>query len=115
VPTFAYEFDDDSAPQRFAPPDALKPPIATHSSELQYLFDQPNTPVPATLVGDQALLAAQMRAAWARFAASGNPSTAAVPWRSFNSGGSTLTLESPRPRLEASFGSTHHCSFWSAA
>ncbi len=46
VPTFAYQFDDDTAPQRFAPPGVL-PPIATHSSEIQYLFDQPNAPVQA--------------------------------------------------------------------
>ena len=58
MPTFAYQFNDDSAPQRFAPPGALMPPIATHSSEIQYLFDQPNTPVPATLDADQERLAA---------------------------------------------------------
>jgi para-nitrobenzyl esterase len=72
VPTFAYQFNDDTAPQRFAPPGAL-PPIATHSSEIQYLFDQPNTPVPATLNADQEALAATMRTAWANFAATGNP------------------------------------------
>ena len=112
VPTFAYQFNDDSAPQRFAPPGALMPPIATHSSEIQYLFDQPNTPVPATLDADQERLAATMRTAWARFAASGNPSTRAVPWRSFNAGSDVLSLESPQPRLDSSFASTHHCSFW---
>ena len=114
VPTFAYQFNDDSAPQRFAPPGAL-PPIATHSSEIQYLFDQPNTPVPATLNADQAKLAAKMRTAWAKFATSGSPSTAAVPWRSFNAGSTVLSLESPQPQLESNFASTHHCSFWAAS
>ena len=113
VPTFAYQFNDDSAPQRFAPPGAL-PPIATHSSELQYLFDQPNTPVPATLNADQARLAATMRTAWARFAASGNPSTAAAPWRSFNAGSTVLSLELPQPQPESNFAATHRCSFWAA-
>jgi para-nitrobenzyl esterase len=111
VPTFAYQFNDDSAPQRFAPPGAL-PPVATHSSEIQYLFDQPNTPVPATLNADQARLATMMRNAWARFAASGNPSTAAVPWRSFNAGSTVLSLESPQPQAEPDFAATHHCPFW---
>ena len=41
VPTFAYQFNDDNAPARFAPV-----PAATHSSELQYIFDQPNAPLP---------------------------------------------------------------------
>jgi para-nitrobenzyl esterase len=112
VPTFAYQFNDDSAPQRFAPPGALMPPIATHSSEIQYLFDQPNTPGPATLDADQERLAAAMRTAWATFAAFGNPSTRAVPWRSFNAGSGVLSLESPQPRPESNFALTHHCSFW---
>jgi para-nitrobenzyl esterase len=81
VPTFGYQFNDDNAPQRFAPPGAL-PPVATHSAEVQYLFEQPNTPVPGTLNADQQVLAASMRAAWASFAASGNPSTARAGRRS---------------------------------
>ena len=52
------------------------PPIATHSSEYQYLFDLPNTPFPGTLNPDQQALAASMRAAWTSFAADGDPSTA---------------------------------------
>jgi para-nitrobenzyl esterase len=114
APTFAYQFDDDSAPQRFAPPGAL-PPIATHSSEVQYLFDQPNDPVSATLNAAQAKLAATMRSAWARFAATGSPSTAAVNWSPFKAGSSVLSLASPRPQLETSFNATHHCSFWSGS
>jgi para-nitrobenzyl esterase len=71
VPTFADEFNDDTAPRRFASPGAV-PPVATHSSEIQYLFDQPNAPVPGTLNPGQQALAASMRTAWASFAASGN-------------------------------------------
>ena len=88
MPTFAYEFDDDTAPQIFAGPDF--PPIATHSSEIQYLFDQPNAPFAAPLNADQETLAASMRTAWASFAANGNPSTAAVPWPSFNQATSSV-------------------------
>jgi para-nitrobenzyl esterase len=112
APTFAYEFDDDSAPQRFAPPGAL-PPIATHSSEIQYLLDQPNTPVPATLDATQEQLAATMRAGWTAFAAGGDPSTAAMPWPAFN-GSNVLSLNSPQPQLMADFSATHHCDFWAA-
>ena len=42
VATFAYQFNDDNAPERFAP----LPPAATHSSELQYIFDQPEHATP---------------------------------------------------------------------
>jgi para-nitrobenzyl esterase len=113
VPTFAYQFDDDNAPQRFAPPDAF-PALATHSAELQYLFDQPNAPVPGTLNTDQQALAAGMRSAWASFAADGNPSTAALRWPPVAEGRRVMSLAPPQPLLETNFDSTHHCSFWAA-
>ena len=86
VPTYAYQFNDDHAPVNVAPPGAL-PPVATHGTELPYLFDQPNAPFPATLSAAQQALAASMRAAWANFAASGDPSSRALPWPSFSDGG----------------------------
>jgi para-nitrobenzyl esterase len=110
APTFAYEFDDDTAPQLFAGPKL--PPIATHSSEIQYLFDQPNAPFPAALNGTQEALARSMRAAWARFAATGDPTSAAVPWPAFNAHGDVLSLATPQPRVDSGFAATHHCSFW---
>jgi para-nitrobenzyl esterase len=110
VPTFAYQFNDGTAPPLFAGP--RFPPIATHSSEIQYLFDQPNAPFPATLNPTQEALAVSMRAAWANFAANGDPASAAVPWPSFNTGSNVLSLASPRPQLETDFSSTHHCSLW---
>ena len=48
------------------------------------------------------------------FVRGGNPSTAAVPWRSFNARSTVLSLESPQPQLESAFAATHHCSFWAA-
>ena len=115
VPTFGYEFNDDAAPLRFTPPLA-GPPVATHGSELQYLFDLPNAPVPGTLSAAQQALAASMRAAWANFAASGNPASAAVPWPAFGGGSHApvLSLVSPQPELETDFSARHHCSFWAA-
>jgi para-nitrobenzyl esterase len=112
VPTFAYEFDDDTAPQLFAGPKL--PPIATHSSEIQYLFDQSNAPFATTLNPTQEALAASMRAAWANFAASGDPASEAVPWPSFNTGSDVLSLATPPTQVETSFATTHHCSFWAA-
>jgi para-nitrobenzyl esterase len=113
VATFAYEFDDDTAPQIFAGPGF--PPIATHSSEIQYLFDQPNAPFATALNANQEALAASMRAAWTRFAAIANPSAATVPWPSFNtSSRNVLSLVQPQPQLERHFASVHHCGFWGA-
>jgi para-nitrobenzyl esterase len=111
VPTFGYQFNDDSAPQRYAPPGAL-PPVATHSSELQYVFDLPNTPVPAALDAGQEALAVSMRTAWANFAANGDPSSAALPWPSFNDDVQVLSLLQPHPEVDSA--TRHHCAFWSA-
>jgi para-nitrobenzyl esterase len=119
VPTFAYEFNDDNAPLRFSP-GVIPPPVATHTSELQYLFDLqgvgPTAVFPGTLNAGQEALAASMRAAWANFAASSNPATAAVPWPAFgrSGGAQMLSLVAPQPQTETDFSSQHHCAFWAA-
>ena len=76
----------------------------------------PNAPVPGTLNAGQQALAASMQAAWANFAASGNPATAAVPWPAFGHAdrASVLSLVPPQPQLETDFAARHHCSFWAA-
>jgi para-nitrobenzyl esterase len=111
VPTFAYQFNDDNAPQRFGSPSKIGA-VATHGSELQYLFGLPNAPVPGTLDPSQQLLAASMRAAWANFAAVGDPSTPRLPWPSFTTGGTVMSLVPPHPQTENDSLAVHHCAFW---
>jgi para-nitrobenzyl esterase len=113
VPTYAYQFNDDHAPVNIAPAGAL-PPLSTHGTELPYLFDQPNAPYPATLSASQQALAASMRAAWASFAATGNPSTRALAWPPVGNGTQVMSLVPPHPQLETDFAAAHHCSFWAA-
>ena len=112
VPTYAYQFNDDNAPLGIAPQGAL--PLATHGTELSYLFNLPNDPYPGTLSADQQALAASMREAWASFAASGNPSTPALPWPSFGDDGNVLSLVPAAATVETDFAAAHHCSFWAA-
>ena len=112
APTFGYEFDDANAPERFAPPPF--PPAATHSSELQYIFDQPNTPYPGTLTADQQALASSMRAAWTSFAANGDPSTPTLSWPTVDGGQNVMSLVPPQPQIWTGFADTHHCAFWQA-
>jgi para-nitrobenzyl esterase len=114
APTFAYQFDDDTAPQLFVPP-GIVPAVATHASEMQYLFDLPNAPFPTALDGSQQALAAAMRAAWANFAASGDPSSPVVAWPSFNGTGASVSLRAPLPQVVTNFDNAHHCGFWAAA
>jgi para-nitrobenzyl esterase len=114
VPAYAYEFNDDNAPQLFTPP-GFVPPVATHESELPYLFDLPNAPFPPQLSTGQQSLAGTMRAAWASFAARGNPATRAVPWPAFGAGSARmLSLVPPQPQIETDFAARHHCAFWAA-
>jgi para-nitrobenzyl esterase len=108
VPTFAYEFNDDAAPGRGVPGIG----VATHTSELGYLFDLPDAPFQDPLTPDQQTLAASMRRAWVRFAANGNPASAAVPWPAFHQSQDVLSLVPPQPQPEATFASSHHCGFW---
>jgi para-nitrobenzyl esterase len=108
TPTFAYEFNDDLAPWRYAP---IDPPVATHLSELSYVFDLPDAPIQVPLNIDQEALAARMRTAWANFAANGDPSSAALPWPSFDRA-HVMSLVPPQPEIKMDFTSRHHCSFW---
>ena len=110
VPTYAYQFDDGTAPPLFTGSPFY--PIPTHSSEIQYLFDQPNAPYATALDPTQEVLASKMRAAWVKFAATGNPASSSVPWPSFNKGSNVLSLASPQPLVTTGFASNHHCDFW---
>ena len=107
APTYAYEFNDDAAPPRYLPF-----PAATHSSEISYLMDLPNAPVQVPLDPDQQELAAAMRAAWAAFAATGDPSTPSVRWPSFRHSGKLISLVTPQPQVDDQFAVRHHCEFW---
>jgi len=115
VPTYAYQFNDDNAPLNILPPDKQHLGLSTHGTELPYLFDQPNAPFPVTgtLTPDQQALAASMRTDWASFASTGNPSTRALPWPSFN-GTRVLSLVPLQSQVTTDFAAAHHCSFWAA-
>ena len=115
VPTYAYQFNDDNAPLNILPPDKQHLGLSTHGTELPYLFDQPNAPFPvtSTLTPDQQALAASMRTDWASFAGTGNPSSHALPWPSFN-GTRVLSLVPLQSTVTTDFAAAHHCSFWAA-
>jgi para-nitrobenzyl esterase len=110
VPTYAYQFNDDNAPVNIV---GASLGLSTHGTELPYLFDQPNAPFPAMLNPDQQALAASMRTDWASFAGTGNPSSRALPWPSFN-GTRVLSLVPLQSQVTTDFAAAHHCSFWAA-
>jgi para-nitrobenzyl esterase len=110
VPTYAYQFNDDSAPLNIV---GSGLGLATHGTELPYLFDQPNAPFPAMLNADQQALAASMRTDWASFAGTGDPSSRALPWPSFD-GTRVLSLVPLQSQVTTDFAAAHHCAFWAA-
>jgi para-nitrobenzyl esterase len=110
APTYAYQFNDDNAPLNIV---GSGLGLSTHGTELPYLFDQPNAPFPAMLNADQQALAAAMRTDWASFAGTGNPSSQALPWPSFN-GTRVLSLVPLQSQVTTDFAAAHHCAFWAA-
>jgi para-nitrobenzyl esterase len=116
VPTFAYEFNDENAPQRFLPPVSF-PYGAAHASELQYLFDLPAAPIAGPLTAQQQSLATAMRRYWAHVAGPGFPSTPGQPpWPRFKSHSQrVLALVPPQAHVETDVAATHHCAFWAQA
>ncbi|HEY0803461.1 MAG TPA: carboxylesterase family protein [Pseudonocardiaceae bacterium] len=116
VPTFAYEFNDENAPEPFLPPVSF-PYGAAHASELPYVFNSATTPVAGGLSASQIRLAETMQRYWTGFAARGFPSWFGTPfWPGFNAGtGMIQSLVPPRPGVETNFATDHHCAFWNAA
>jgi para-nitrobenzyl esterase len=111
VPTFAYEFNDANAPARSFP----QLGVATHTSEIPYIFDLPGAPIQQPFSPDSAALAASMRASWASFAASGEPGADSdLRWPSF--GGAeqqrVMSLEAPGSQIVRDFATRHKCAFW---
>jgi len=109
VPTFAYEFDDEQAPQRFSFTPAF-PLGAYHTAEIQYVFPRSGS----LLTGAHAGLSARMVGYWTRFAATGNPDPPGqTTWPKYVSGSGVFTRLSPTSRQPVSdFPTEHRCGFW---
>jgi para-nitrobenzyl esterase len=117
TPTFAYEFNDEHAPQRFLAPVSGFSYGAAHASEIQYLFQLGVTPVPGALTPAQQQLAASMQRYWANFARQASASSLGTPpWPQFQNGSQHMnSLIPPAPRVETGFAAAHQCAFWATA
>jgi para-nitrobenzyl esterase len=113
VPTHAYEFNDENAPQLFLPPVSYNYGSA-HASELQYLFDlRSQIPHPA-LTAEQQHLAQAMASYWANFARTGDPNGPGTPpWAAYDRASDQMqSLLPPSPVTEAGFAADHKCAIW---
>lgn len=119
VRTFAYEFNDENAPENFLPPISI-PYGAAHASEIQYLFTLPQS-VPLTPT--QQRLSETMIAYWTQFARHGDPNIFRrhhFPepfWPRFPGNDEDEDIQSLAPtgaQVESDFAARHHCAFWDA-
>jgi para-nitrobenzyl esterase len=108
VPTYTYEFNDETAPSLF-PSGTLNFPLGdSHFIEVPYLFNfgAPFTP-------DQQQLSDTMIGYWTQFAKTGNPNSEGAPNRRLytGAGGQFESLISPTPttELDSSFDTDHKC------
>lgn len=113
VPTYQYEFNDPNAPMLFFPPSSF-PTGAYHASELQYIFDILETPVPSPgLTPAQGQLSDTMIGYWTQFARSGDPNSSGAPaWPPYGSSDQFQSLHPPTPATSTGFAADHKCAFW---
>ncbi len=110
VPVYEYEFEQ--TPDPFVLPTPGIDLGAFHSSELPYVFDGPvESSGPITFTPAQQRLATTVGGAWARFAATGDPSGGGLTWPRLTSRtGTYLALDTPTSlhrNLKA-----RQCAFW---
>jgi para-nitrobenzyl esterase len=119
VRSFAYEFNDENAPENFLPPITI-PYGAAHASEIQYLFTLPQS---VALSAAQEELSETMIAYWTQFARSGDPNRFRphrLPepvWPRFEANDEDEDFQSLAPSavgVEGDFSTRHHCAFWAA-
>jgi para-nitrobenzyl esterase len=113
VPTYQYEFNDPNAPMLFFPSISF-PTGAYHSSELQYIFNILETPVPSPgLTPAQTQLSGAMIGYWTQFARSGDPNSAVEPaWPRYGMSDQFQSLQPPSPAAKTGFAADHECAFW---
>ena len=116
VPVFAYEFNDENAPELFLPPDTVSgmPYGAAHASELQYIF---NLPQGNLLNANQKKLSRDMVSYWGHFARFSNPNSFFTSfWPQYNlTNDQFQSLIPPQPTTEpqSEFTVDHKCTlFW---
>jgi para-nitrobenzyl esterase len=117
VPTYTYEFRDETAPLR---PYMVIPPSfpigSMHTAEVPYVW-QSTTMTPLTKT--QLKLAWLMRSYWSHFAKTGTPNAKGLPsWPRYTTasrlritflpGGATAVING------ATYSADHHCGFWAS-
>ncbi|MEU8036114.1 carboxylesterase family protein [Streptosporangium sp. NPDC049078] len=114
VPTFSYEFTDRTAPVLFPLPNGIRP-LASHGSELSFLFGVGWESAPLTPA--QRRLGDAMIDYWSRFAAVGDPNRPGLPaWKRVRPGHGTPYVQELSPGRDGikpfDRASAHNLGFW---
>ncbi|MEV4746063.1 carboxylesterase family protein [Streptosporangium sp. NPDC049248] len=114
VPTFSYEFTDRTAPELFPLPNGIRP-LASHGSELSFLFGVGWESAPLT--PEQRRLGDTMIDYWSRFAAAGDPNRPGLPvWKRVRPGHGTPYVQELSPGRDGirpfDRASAHNLGFW---
>jgi para-nitrobenzyl esterase len=90
------------------------PTGAYHASELTYIFDLSQTPVPNPgLTPAQQDLAQAMQGYWTQFARSGDPNSIGAPaWPPYGMSDLFQSLQPATPMTGAGFATDHKCAVW---
>ena len=113
VPTYAYEFNDENAPEDSLPPSGY-PFGAAHATEIQFLFTTPVLPGTPNLTAKERVLSSDMVQYWTSFAKRTSPDSGKVPeWEPYADGSDVFqSLVPPNPAPETGFAADHHCGLW---
>jgi len=113
VPVYAYEFNDENAPEAFLPPTGYRFGAA-HASEIQFLFGIRKLPGTPPLTADEMQLSQAMVRYWTNFARHASPDARNVwTWPPYTNGTDVFqSLVPPVPTPESNFSTDHHCAFW---
>jgi para-nitrobenzyl esterase len=97
----------------FFPPSSF-PTGSYHASELQYIFDILETPMPSSgLTPAQAQLSGTMVGYWMQFARTDDPNSPGAPaWPAYGSSDQFQSLHPPTPAPGTGFAADHKCAFW---
>lgn len=114
VPTFSYEFTDRTAPELFPLPNGIRP-LASHGSELSFLFGVGWESAPLT--PGQRRLGDTMIDYWSRFAAVGDPNRPGLPsWKRVRPGDGMPYVQGLAPGRGGvgpfDRASAHSLAFW---
>lgn len=112
VPTYAYEFNDQNAPDYLW--EGLRGPV--HAAETPYLFQSKDAVQSGYFTPSQGKFADQIDRYWGTFAKNGNPNNSTAPyWPTYTTSSDKVqSLQPGATKPISTFAADHKCDFWNS-